>query len=83
MSTYEADAYLKGMTKRSHAGWEQVRALMRLVYSGFGGKGELDMEFPWDEESEKEEGPSEEELDSLRKEAERMQMMFNNKDLKI
>lgn len=86
MTLAEADCYLEGIERRKRAGWEQTRALMGLVYSGFGGKGDIEMEFPWDDEDEEQNEKTEaekrqeaEELEQLRQEAAEMERKLNEK----
>lgn len=76
MSLPEAEDYVAGMCRRHRQGWEQTRSLISAVCQILTGE-TPDMEFPWDDETPREE-ISDEELTELRARAKEMERRLNN-----
>ena len=77
MGISEAREYMEGVMMRQRAGWEQTRVVSEILIKVMTGE-EHHIPLPWDDETEDEE-TTEEELEELRKKAERMEDYLNGK----
>ena len=75
MSISEAREYMEGVFMRERAGWEQTRMMSELFIKVMTGE-DWHIPFPWDDETEDEE-TTEEDLEELRRKAERMETLMN------
>ena len=77
MGISEAREYAEGVMMRSRSGWEQTRMICELMIKVMTGE-DHHIPLPWDDETEDEE-TTEEDLEELRKKAERMEDYLNGK----
>lgn len=77
MGISEAREFAEGVMMRSRSGWEQTRMISELMIKVMTGE-DHHIPLPWDDETEAEE-TTEEDLEELRKKAERMEDYLNGK----
>ena len=77
MGISEAREFAEGVMMRSRPGWEQTRMVCELMIKVMTGE-DHHIPLPWDDETEDEE-TTEEDLEELRKKAERMEDYLNGK----
>lgn len=77
MSISEAREYMEGVSMRERAGWRQTKAMAEIFIKVMTGE-DKNIPLPWDDETEDEE-TTEEDLEELRKKAERMEDYLNGK----
>lgn len=77
MGISEAREFAEGVMMRSRSGWEQTRMVCKLMIKVMTGE-DHHIPLPWDDETEDEE-TTEEDLEELRKKAERMEDYLNGK----
>lgn len=77
MGISEAREFAEGVMMRSRSGWEQTRMISELMIKVMTGE-DHHIPLPWDNETEDEE-TTEEDLEELRKKAERMEDYLNGK----
>lgn len=78
MSIGEAREYMEGVLMRQRSGWEQTRVLTEVLIKVMTGEN-THIPLPWDDESEKADETTEDDLNELRKKAERMEDYLNGK----
>lgn len=77
MGISEAREFAEGVMMRNRSGWEQTRMMSELFIKVMTGD-DHHIPLPWDDETEDEE-TTEEDLEELRKKAERMEDYLNGK----
>ena len=77
MGISEAREFAEGVMMRNRSGWEQTRMMSELFIKVMTGE-DHHIPLPWDDETEDEE-TTEEDLEELRKKAERMEDYLNGK----
>ena len=78
MSIGEAREYMEGVMRRDRAAWEQTRVLSEILIKVMTGE-DNHIPLPWDEETGMDDSTTEEDLEELRKKAERMEAYLNGK----
>lgn len=76
MSISEAREYMEGVMMRQRSGWEQTRVLSEILIKVMTGE-DRHIPLPWDDETGMDDETTEEDLEELRKKAERMEELFN------
>lgn len=77
MSISEAREYMEGVMMRQRSGWEQTRVLSEILIKVMTGE-DNHIPLPWDEMG-MDDDTTEEDLEELRKKAERMEDYLNGK----
>ena len=78
MSISEAREYMEGVFMRERAGWRQTKAMAEIFIKVMTGE-DRNIPLPWDDEKGMDEETTEEDLEELRKKAERMEDYLNGK----
>lgn len=78
MGISEAREFAEGVMMRSRSGWEQTRMMSELLIKVMTGE-DHHIPLPWDDETGMDDETTEEDLDELRKKAERMEDYLNGK----
>jgi hypothetical protein len=78
MGISEAREYAEGMMMRSRSGWEQTRMMSELLIKVMTGE-DHHIPLPWDDDMGVSNETTEEDLEELRKKAERMEEFLNGK----
>lgn len=78
MSISEAREYMEGVMMRQRSGWEQTRVLSEILIKVMTGN-DHHIPLPWDNETGMDDATTEEDLEELRKKAERMEDYLNGK----
>lgn len=77
MGIGEAREYMEGVMMRQRSGWEQTRVLSEILIKVMTGE-DNHIPLPWDDETGADDETTEDELEELRKKAERMERMMNH-----
>jgi len=77
MSIGEAREYMEGVMMRERGGWEQTRVLSEILIKVMTGE-DRHIPLPWDDETNMDDETTEEDLEELRKKAERMEKLMNH-----
>lgn len=76
MTVSETVAFLRGQDRRHRQGWAQTRLLAGIVVKVLTGES-IELEFPWDDESDAVDRPTDEELEELRRKARALERQIN------